>query len=85
MRVCSAITALGGLLFFYYSWQTHGFFFDPISTLGLTGLGASFWVYLATRGAYRDGVLTEEGAESSISGRVLKICFGTSLIWIRPS
>lgn len=63
MRVCSAITALGGLLFFYYSWQTHGFFSIPFLLLGLTGLGASFWVYLATRGAYRDGVLTEEGAE----------------------
>lgn len=63
MRVCSAITALGGLLFFYYSWKTHGFFSIPFLLLGLTGLGASFWVYLATRGAYRDGVLTEEGAE----------------------
>ena len=63
MRVCSAITALGGLLFFYYSWQTHGFFSIPFLILGLTGFGASFWVHFAMRGAYRDGVLTEEGAE----------------------
>ena len=63
MRVCSAITALGGLLFFYYSWRTHGFFSIPFLLLGLTGLAASFWVHFAMRGAYRDGVLTEEGAE----------------------
>lgn len=64
MKVCSAITGLIGLLIFYYSLRTRGYFSLPLLSLGLIGLLASALVYFATRGPSRDGVLNEEGAEA---------------------
>ena len=64
MKVCSAITGLIGLLVFYYSLRTRGYFSLPLLSLGLIGLLASALVYFVTRGPSRDGVLNEEGAEA---------------------
>ena len=64
MKVCSAITGLIGLLIFYYSLRTRGYFSFPLLSLGLIGLLASALVYFVTRGPSRDGVLNEEGAEA---------------------
>ena len=63
MKVCSAVTGVVGLIIFYYSFQTHGYFSLPLLTLGLIGLLASGLIHLVTRGPSRDGVLNEEGAE----------------------
>ena len=64
MKVCSAITGLIGLLVFYYSLRTRGYFSLPLLSLGLIGLLASALVHFVTRGPSRDGVLNEEGAEA---------------------
>ena len=64
MKVCSAVTGLIGLLIFYYSLRTRGYFSLPLLSLGLIGLLASALVYFVTRGPSRDGVLNEEGAEA---------------------
>ena len=64
MKVCSAITGLFGLLIFYYSLRTRGYFSLPLLSLGLIGLLASALVHFVTRGPSRDGVLNEEGAEA---------------------
>lgn len=64
MKVCSAVTGILGLLIFYYSLRTHGYFSLPLLSLGLMGLLASALVHFVTRGPSRDGVLNEEGAEA---------------------
>ena len=64
MKVCSAVTGILGLLIFYYSLQTHGYFSLPLLSLGLMGLLASALVHFVTRGPSRDGVLNEEGSEA---------------------
>ena len=64
MKVCSAITGLIGLLIFYYSLRTRGYFSPSLLSLGLMGLLASALVHFVTRGPSRDGVLNEEGAEA---------------------
>ena len=64
MKVCSAVTGILGLLIFYYSLRTHGYFSLPLLSLGLMGLLASTLVHFVTRGPSRDGVLNEEGAEA---------------------
>ncbi|EPD87869.1 DUF2207 domain-containing protein [Streptococcus infantis] len=64
MKVCSAVTGLIGLIIFYYSLRTCGYFSIPLLSLGLLGLLASALVHFATRGPSRDGVLNEEGAEA---------------------
>lgn len=64
MKVCSAITGLIGLLIFYYSLRTRGYFSLSLLFLGLMGLLASAVVHFVTRGPSRDGVLNEEGAEA---------------------
>ena len=63
MKVCSAVTGVVGLIIFYYSFRTHGYFSHPLLALGLIGLLASGLIHLVTRGPSRDGVLNEEGAE----------------------
>ena len=63
MKVCSAVTGVVGLIIFYYSFRTHGYFSLPLLSLGLIGLLASGLIHLVTRGPSRDGVLNEEGAE----------------------
>ena len=63
MKVCSAVTGVVGLIIFYYSFRTHGYFSLPLLALGLIGLLASGLIHLVTRGPSRDGVLNEEGAE----------------------
>lgn len=63
MKVCSAVTGILGLLIFYYSFRTHGYFSLHLLSLGLMGLLASALVHFVTRGPSRDGVLNEEGAE----------------------
>ena len=63
MKVCSAVTGVVGLIIFYYSYRTHGYFSLPLLSLGLIGLLASGLIHLVTRGPSRDGVLNEEGAE----------------------
>lgn len=64
MKVCSAVTGVVGLIIFYYSFRTHGYFSLPLLSLGLIGLLASGLIHLVTRGPSRDGVLNEEGAEA---------------------
>ena len=64
MKVCSAVTGILGLLIFYYSLRTHGYFSLPLLSLGLMGLLATILVHFVTRGPSRDGVLNEEGAEA---------------------
>ena len=64
MKVCSAVTGILGLLIFYYSFRTHGYFSLHLLSLGLMGLLASALVHFVTRGPSRDGVLNEEGAEA---------------------
>ena len=63
MKVCSAVTGVVGLIIFYYSFRTHGYFSLPLLSLGLIGLLASGLIHLVTRGPSRDGVLNEVGAE----------------------
>ena len=63
MKVCSAVTGILGLLIFYYSFRTHGYFSLHLLSLGLMCLLASALVHFVTRGPSRDGVLNEEGAE----------------------
>ena len=63
MKVCSAVTGVVGLIIFYYSFRTHGYFSLPLLSLGLIGLLASALIHFVTRGPSRDGVLNEEGAE----------------------
>ena len=63
MKVCSAVTGVVGLIIFYYSFRTHGYFSLPLLSLGLIGLLASGLIHLVTRGPSRDGVLNKEGAE----------------------
>ena len=63
MKSCSAVTGVVGLIIFYYSFRTHGYFSLPLLSLGLIGLLASALIHFVTRGPSRDGVLNEEGAE----------------------
>ena len=48
MKVCSAVTGILGLLIFYYSLRTHGYFSLPLLSLGLMGLLASALVHFVT-------------------------------------
>lgn len=63
MWFCSIIAGFMGFLFFIYSLMTHDYLSITLLVLGLVGGLMTGLFYFETRSPYRDGVLTDEGAE----------------------